>query len=500
MILSGGRLLDSSGNSLTDIVIQGSEIIKIAPTGTVDHRSHEVIELDGRWLTVGFWDEHVHFSSWAQSRRRIPLGSAISAEAAASMMNEAVTTISSRSERDPILFGVGFRDGLWPDRKTRELIDRATGDTPVILISADLHSAWINSAIVHKFELNLDEDCSTLEEGKWFDLSRRASSVDDALLDDWVFDAATEAAGRGVVGIVDLEMIYNPEAWRRRSLRFGANFPLQVDIGVYPEDLDRAISENLSSESIIARNIRVGPLKIITDGSLNTRTAHCIQPYLGITPPQHGAMNYSLSEIEHLIRDGHNSGFWPAVHAIGDQANRLILDVFERVKIPGRVEHAQLLRYKDFSRFGALGVTASVQPAHAVDDRDVADLFWADRSDRAFALRRLVDSGAKLVFGSDAPVASLDPWEGIAAAVTRTGDSRPPWQGQQGLSLTEAIGYSQRTKLREGEPADIAVLEKNPYRLVQEEFDDMPKIGRLLRSLPVFMTLSRGVVTHLERP
>lgn len=496
MILSRGRLLGSAADSAVDIVIRGSQIAKIAPVGAVARQGHEVIDLDGRWVTAGFWDEHVHFSSWAQSRRRIALGSASSAREAAEIIRNTVEALSANSEKDPILFGVGYRDGLWPDPKTRELIDSATGDTPVILISADLHSAWINSATVRKFKLGVEESRSILEERECFDLLRRASTVNHSLLDEWVLEAANIAASRGLVGLVDLEMTYNPEDWRRRSSRFGDKFPLQVDFGVYPEDFDRAISENLSSGSRIGENVRVGPLKLITDGALNTRTANCIQPYLGISPPQYGAMNYSESEIEYLIRRGKDAGFWPAIHAIGDQANRIILDIFERVKLPGRIEHAQLLRDEDLSRFKLLGVTASVQPAHAVDDRDVADLFWGDRSNRAFPLKSLVDSGATLVFGSDAPVSPLDPWVGIAAAVARTGDSRPPWLGFQGISISEAIAFSQRSELREGEPADIAVLEADPFWLTQAFGKDMPKLGEALRSLPVFMTLSLGMVTY----
>ena len=107
----------------------------------------------------------------------------------------------------------------------------------------------------------------------------------------------------------------------------------------------------------------------------------------------------------------------PAVHAIGDRANARVLDAFEAVGCSGSIEHAQLLRREDVARFAALGVVASVQPEHAMDDRDVADRYWAGRTDRAFMLAELAAAGVELALGSDAPVAPIDPWVAISAAV-----------------------------------------------------------------------------------
>lgn len=102
-------------------------------------------------------------------------------------------------------------------------------------------------------------------------------------------------------------------------------------------------------------------------------------------------------------------GIEPAVHAIGDRANTVALDAFEAVRCRGRIEHAQLLSPEDLPRFARLGVTAGVQPRHATDDRDVADRHWAGRTERAFAYADLLAAGARLEFGSDAPVSPLDP-------------------------------------------------------------------------------------------
>lgn len=139
------------------------------------------------------------------------------------------------------------------------------------------------------------------------------------------------------------------------------------------------------------------------------------------------------------MRRASDHGLLPAVHAIGDQANTIALDAFEEVGCPGRIEHAQLLSPADVPRFAALGVVAAVQPAHQPDDRDVADRHWTGRTARAFPYRSLLETGARLELGSDAPVAPLDPWDGIASAISRTDDDRPPWHPEQSIPFADAL-------------------------------------------------------------
>jgi predicted amidohydrolase YtcJ len=244
----------------------------------------------------------------------------------------------------------------------------------------------------------------------------------------------------------------------------------------------------------------MGPFKIITDGSLNTRTAHVCDPYLGTTGEVYGAMNFPVDEIEKILVRAHSAGFDLAVHAIGDQANRIIVDLMERNSLSGRIEHAQLLRAEEFPRFSELGIVASVQPEQAVDDRDVTDVYWADRVDRAFALRTLVEHGARLVMGSDAPVAPLDPFVTIAAAVTRTRDGREPWQPQQALSFEQALSFSTRSHIRVGEPADIVALDADPDWLLDALAGKPAQQSDALRTMPVALTVVAGEITHQAMP
>ncbi|MDF2434729.1 MAG: hypothetical protein JWP44_4360, partial [Mucilaginibacter sp.] len=237
--------------------------------------------------------------------------------------------------------------------------------------------------------------------------------------------------------------------------------------------------------------LTVGPYKVLIDGSLNTRTAYCVDEYPGLEgqPNSRGLLTVPPEELVRLLREASAAGFVPAVHAIGDEANRLALDAFETVGCGGRIEHAQLVLPADLARFAALGVTASVQPEHALDDRDVADRYWRGRTGRAFALRSLLDAGADVALGSDAPVAPLDPWVTIAAAVTRRRDGREPWHPEQAITIREALSASARGRSRVsvGEVADLTIVDVDPLTASPET----------LRRMPVSATLVAGRLTHL---
>lgn len=495
MIISRGRRAGQAAGALWDVVVDGGVITAVVPSGSVDTTGHEVFDADSRVMVPGLWDEHVHFGLWAQHRRRIDLTGATSAAHAADLMAAALREARATGQGGGVLVGAGYRDGLWSDTKTTALLDAVAGDIPIFLLSVDVHSCWVNTQTLRAYGVVGHDEDGVLQEQECFRLTTAVSAIDPTVLDQWTLDAAYAAASRGVVGIVDLDMAYNSTVWARRAAAVQGQYPLLVDAGVYPEHLEQAISEGLRTGVEIAPGIRVGPFKIITDGSLNTRTAHCVEPYLGVAGDVRGAMNFDQADIERVLLRAHTAGFELAVHAIGDEANRLILDLMEDQGLPGRIEHAQLVRTEDFSRFGALGIVASVQPEHAVDDRDVTDVYWADRANRAFALRTLVDQGASVILGSDAPVAPLDPWVSIAAAVTRTRDGREPWHPEQSLSLSEALEFSTRSTIEAGEPADIVLLDADPFWLVEACGRDAAKASDALRAMPVWLTLRRGEVT-----
>ncbi len=484
ILLRSARLVGASDDPV-DVLVRDGVVTAVGEVagGDPDH----VVDLDGRWVSPGLWDSHVHMDQWALVRRRLDLSSARSAAEAVSLVRERVQATSPA--RQPLI-GYGFQDALWPDVPSRDVLDTAGADAPVVLVSKDLHTLWLNSAALAEHG-RADHPTGLLREEEAFEVNARVSEVSEEQLDAWVGDAAAAAAARGIVGIVDLEMTLSIDRWARRVA--GGTRDLRVRAGVYPWDLDAVIARGLRTGDLIDGTeglVSMGPFKIITDGSLNTRTAYCHEPYpgLGEAADSHGLSTVDRDELIGYLRRASSAGLVPAVHAIGDAANSLALDALEVVGCGGSIEHAQLVHADDFARFARLGIIASVQPEHAMDDRDVADRYWAGRTDRAFAFASLVASGAEIRLGSDAPVAPLDPWVAMAAAVSRARDEREPWHSEQRLLSSVALAASTggRTAVEPGSVADLVVTEADPLTA-----DDLR-----LRHLEVAGTMLGGRWTH----
>ncbi|PZU47224.1 MAG: metal-dependent hydrolase [Microbacterium sp.] len=482
--LTGADRLDPFGDDPVDLHLAGGVVVDVAPAGALPHRGVGV-DADGGWVIPGLWDHHVHTVQWALVAEREPLGHTTTAVEAAAVMGRAPVLADGRR------VGTGFRDALWPDVPTLELLDAATGDVPTYLINADVHSVWLNSAAFRREGMPADES-GLLREEPAFEISRRLNAVDPASGDRLVARALQAAAARGIVGIVDLDMAWNAEAWARRT---AAGFDsTRVRFGLYPKDLDRALAEGLLTGDAVdaAGLIRVGSLKIITDGSLGTRTAACSHPYPGDAHDR-GVLTVAPDDLVELLTRATAGGLSCAVHAIGDLANTHALDAFAVTGATGTIEHAQLVAHADIPRFARLGVGASVQPEHAVDDRDLTDTLWAGQTAVPYPLRALAASGANLLFGSDAPVSPLDPWAAIAAAVYRTRDGRPAWRPEQGIDAATALaastadGSTGGSTLTPGVIADLAIVDRDPLTA------DEPS----LRATRTVATLLAGRVTHL---
>jgi predicted amidohydrolase YtcJ len=474
---------------LIDVRIERGVVTAIGPD--LPANGVETVDLEGRVLLPGLWDAHVHFDQWTLARRRLDLGPATSAAGAAAL-------VAARLRADPpepgtTLVGHGFRDALWPDAPHRDQLDAVTGPgvggTPVVLVAADLHCCWVNSAAADRYGM-ADHPTGLIRERDWTPIMTDVRTAPTHLLDRWVADAERAAAARGVVGVVDFEAPWQLDAWAARIA--GGADALRVVASVWPEALDDPVARGLRSGDVVPGTgglLAMGSLKVVTDGSLNSRTAYCHDPYPGLGGDHRcGVLLVPPDELVPLLRRAAAHGIDAAVHAIGDRANELVLDAFAETGVAGRIEHAQLLCAADPARFAALGVVASVQPAHVLDDRDVADRLWAGRTGRAFAYRTLLDAGVELALGSDAPVAPLDPWVAIAAAVHRSGDGRPPWHPEQEIPLSGALAASTGPDgpVAVGRRADLCVTDLDPAAVD----------AATLRAMPVAATLLGGRWTH----
>ena len=452
----------------------------------------EVVEASGRWAVPGLWDAHVHMQQWALTLGRLDLRGTGSPEA----VTAAVAGHLADSPGTEPVVGYGYRSGGWPRQPTVDELDVISGDRPVVLISGDVHNGWLSSAALRL--LGLDQRTGPLEEAEWFAVFPRVEELAAGDSVQAVRTAAAAAAARGVVGIGDMELERGHVAWAAR-VAHGVD-TLRVRTATYAEGLDEVLSAGLRSGDPVPGTgglVTMGPLKVIFDGSLNTSTAYCCEPYAGAGrgPGWRGQLNLSPEQLEQLCRRGQAGGLELAVHAIGDAAVTAALDVFAAVGARGAVEHAQLVSVRDVARFARLGVRASVQPAHLLDDRDTTMLLWGDRHERAYPLRSLLDAGVELALGSDAPVSPLDPWLAMAAAVHRSADDREPWNPAEALSPAQALAASADGQtLRPGARGDVVLLDHDPLAAAE----DSAAAAAALRAVRVAATFVGGRPTHLD--
>lgn len=449
LVLRQARLLGSSAP--VDLLLADG---RVAATGSVPPHV-ERVDLDGRWVLPGLWDQHVHVTQWALTRDRLDLAEARSAAQAVAMVAERL--VQSPPPPGTALVGRGFRDALWPDVPSAAQLDAVAGERPVVLVAADLHCAWASTAGLALLGAT-GHPTGVLREREWMGVMGVLDQVSEAEADAAVARALQAAAARGVVGLVDVEIADNVSVWRRRPVP-----AVQVRAGVWEQYLDRVVHEDLATGDRLAPRVTQGPLKVIVDGSLNTRTAWCRDVYPGTD--DHGVLSVPPEHLRVLLASATRHGLTVMVHAIGDGALDVALDAIEAAGARGSVEHVQLLAPGQAERLARLDVVAGVQPRHLVDDRDVTDRVWADRTDRVYAYRTLHEAGVPLAFGSDAPVATLDPWLALDAAVWRTGDDRDPWHGEQRLDVRTALAASvdgATLDLAVGARADLVVLDDDP--------------------------------------
>jgi predicted amidohydrolase YtcJ len=446
----------------------------------------------GRWITPGLWDQHVHLAQWTLASQRLDLAGARAPEDATRMVAERI----SEWPDHPVI-GWGHRSGGWDRDVTVSELDAVSGDTPVVLISGDGHHAWLNTtALMH---LAMPVRDSVVREGEWFAAYARLSTLvgHDGTSAEAYRRTLEAAAALGVVGIVDFEFSGGAAEWADRWAE-GADL-LKIRMATYADTLEDVIAAGLRTGDTLPGcdgRATMGPLKIISDGSLNTRTAWCCEPYADAYRLEYpsGQPNLSVDELRTLLARAHGSGLEIATHAIGDAAVSAALDAYAVTGAAGSIEHAQMARREDVRRMADLGIRASIQPAHLLDDRDLTEKIWGERSSRCFAFRWMLDDGVELAMGSDAPVSPLDPWLAIAAAVHRSADERGPWHGEQALTPREALAASVdgQPMVGVGSRGDLLLLDRDPLA----EGEDSASTGRALREMPVALTLVDGSPVH----
>jgi hypothetical protein len=482
------------------------------------------IDLAGRAVIPGLTDAHVHFTWHGFALQRVRLSSAPTLEAALEHIAAKVATLPPGAW----LQGGGWNHGRWAGRwPTRDDLDRVCPNHPAMLVRRDGHSIWVNSQALALAGIDdttpdppdgvIQRDSQGRATGILLEgaqeLVRRvvptptpaerlaalrlaqAEALSYGLTSLHIPPSPISSDGRETLN--DLQILYNRGELQVRCLAHLAD-----------PDLDAALALGLRS-GLGDHWLRIGGLKIFADGSLGSETAEMLEPYSGRT--SRGIAMFPEGELHALIQRACAGGISVVVHAIGDAANRKVLDAIAKTQhqqsvpgssvlsspaLPNRIEHAQVLHPEDIGRFTRLGVVASMQPAHATSDMQVAERLWGARCRTAYAWQALKSAGTVLAFGSDAPVEPLNPWRGIHAAVTRQRiDStlEGGWYPEQRLSLADTLHAccigptvasgetGSKGMLAPGMLADLAILAVDPFAIQPEDLHavtvDMTIVG-----------------------
>lgn len=507
------------------VAIKGEKILAVGSAAVLQEligKETEVIDLKGKLLLPGFIDSHTHFLDGGFALSRVQLREANTRE-------DFIAKIEEKAKE--LREGEWILDGNWdhqqfdpPELPRKEWIDEVTPQNPVCISRLDGHMVLANSLALKL--AGITRETPSPKGGvivKDSGTGEPTGILKDAAIDllgqhipEPSFDeklqaaeaALSHAAEKGVTSVHDMAYVSNYEVYQQLLKEDKLTARLTVYIQI--TDVDKLINQDIST-SLNEDFLKIAGLKGFVDGSLGSSTALFFEPYSD-DPEKRGILYshmYPEGIMEERIMKADRAGLQVAVHAIGDKANHIILDIYEKA-IQGnkprdrrwRIEHAQHLLPEDMRRMGQLGIIASVQPYHAIDDGRWAEKkIGTARCRTTYAFHSLLENGVILACGSDWTVAPLDPLTGIYAAVTRsTLDGKNPagWYPEQKMTLEEALrGYtingaytefSEKTKgsVEKGKWADLVVLDKNLFEIPPEKIMETCVVMTVLNGNIIF--------------
>ncbi len=545
VVLTNGRIYtqDPRKPQVTAVAIRNNQILA---TGSDDEMKAllgsggEWIDLNGRCVTPGLVDAHVHFQWFSLGLQQVSLDGTKSLDEALQRIQTKLATENRPLNSENWLRGRGWRIDDWPTKAfpTAADLDKVVPDIPAHLPDKSGHAVWVNSKALKIAGITaatpdppggqIQRDEQGNPTGILFEdaiglVAQHIPRPTPAQIATAMQTAQEQCWQVGLTGIHDFDgrdcflALQMLKEQGQLGLRFVKNIP------VYR--LEHAIGAGLRS-GFGDDWLRIGGTKIFADGALGPRTASMIAPYEG-QPDNYGIIVTDKEEMMEKASQSSAAGLSVTIHAIGDRANHDVLDVYEAVRaeeqgrveageqrsggaggnslhptspaphpLRHRIEHVQLLHPDDLNRLGELNVIASMQPTHVASDMEMVQSHWGDRAPYSYAWRTMLDSGALLVFGSDAPIEKIDPLPGIYTAVSRRRADGAPnkegWYPQQKLNMSEAIhAFTMAAALTSGQEArqgtitpgklaDLTIFDRDIFTIPAEELLETKIAGTIV--------------------
>lgn len=504
MILFYNGIIDSPQSKATALAVDGSriiangsdaEILNLAKPGS------EKINLHGKTIWPGLIDSHHHFEMFSQSLSQV--------KCETDSIDQCLSLVKQKAQSIPNgewIVGQGWNQNTWGTFPTASQLDSVTQDHPAFLADKSIHAAWVNPKAMSLASINrqtpdpvggaIQHDHNGEPTGILFEnavslVESYIPTPTEAQILTWMCEGQKELHRLGLTGIHDFDRASCFAALQ--TMQQKGELSLRVTKSIPVESLDEAIIMGLKT-GFGNEQLQIGSVKLFADGALGPQTAAMLTPYENTTSEM-GTLLLTADEIFEIGMKATGHGLSLAIHAIGDRATNQVLNglamvrqyeiTHELIQQLHRIEHLQLLHPDDLQKVRDLSIVASMQPIHIISDMFTADEHWGKRSRLAYAFASLLKQETSLIFGSDAPVESPNPFLGIRAAITRRRINGDPhqngWYPEEKISIDQAKrAYSevpsrisgrghQFGQLKPGMLADLIILAKNPAEVDPDE-------------------------------